>query len=106
MGVVFVVLAILLVGTSLITRADFFVSRRTAGTDDEEAPPAGSADTGRAGPPPDVVAAISVALAMAEDDAATQRASIGAPPQTPSGQSPWVAAGRRAAMEGGPRLRR
>ena len=106
MGVVFVVLTILLVGTGLITRVDLLIARRAAGMGNEEEAPAGPAEIAPAGPPPDVVAAISVALAMAEDDAATHRAAIGASPQTPSGQSQWVAAGRRAAMEGGARVRR
>ena len=109
MGVVVIVLVILLAGTILITRIDFLATRRgvgsgeTAGDGEEQLPGVVSSE---GDPPPDVVAAISVALAMAEADAPARGTSLAASRGAAAGPSPWVTAARRRAMEGGARVRR
>ena len=103
MGVVFLVLVILLAGTSLIARIDSIVSRRKVDnfihTDDDD-----SRNTANV-PDPDVVAAISVALALSEKFIPVSGSQAKISHSSGSGISEWVAAGRRRAMEGGVRVR-
>lgn len=97
------VLAILLVGTSVIARIDSIVSRRRdddfVHTDDGD-----SRNTINV-PGPDVVAAISVAIALSEKSIPTSSSQTKIYHSSDTGMSEWVAAGRRRAMEGGMRVR-
>ncbi len=108
MGVVFIVLIALAITSSTMSWLDASDALRNAtrklrrgkadapGANELPQEAAAPASQGQPGPSGEVIAAITLALAMARRSTGRR---IPADPATVAGQSAWAAAGRRRAME-------
>ena len=115
MGVVFAVLATLMIAITLVGRADRSAARRAekraSRAESEDSAGTPESESERSEPTPEVIAAISVALALAQDEQRPEpvegalEGAIAGPRAAAGGPSPWVLAGRRRALEGSPRSR-